>query len=893
MNKNCLSGDTKISLLDNTEVEIKDLVGREEFFVYSYDLETNKIVVGRGHSARKTKYNAPVVEITLDNGEKFKCTFDHPLLKRDGSGYVNAINSLNCSIMPLYRKLSEEQDDKRRIGYEMVLNVDSGRYEFTHCLSDEYNIENSVYSRESGHVRHHINFNKRDNTPQNVIRMKWGDHFRFHSERMSGENNPFYGKLRPEHSERMKGENNPMFGMSHSKETKIRLSKLGEGRVPSEKTKLKMSKSHEGKTHSEKTKIKMSKSGEGRIFSDEHKRRISKSRKEKFLSGELISPMNGKHHSKKTKERLSELNAGENHPMYGKSHSKETLAKMSEVRKRKFILGELSTVGEKNPMYGKHHSDATKEKMRESKRLRSQVLKEAQIVNHKVVFIKDCGFEDVYDITVDKYENFAISVGIFVHNSPEVSLMIETLVEEAISYKLTTGELVEIEVFDEHNDLDKETTEFINDAIDLLNPNTEVIVRGMALFGDHFVEPLGISQKHIKSLRCETDPKRYKRTNFEESSAPLKYEYKLRDQKTKILYPWEVIHYKIPTGDEEYFPYGISSADACRSPYRRLLVLEGLLALARAAKTDKLVVRIPTGTNNPEAAMAKLSRARAMWHDIIFGSGKEVRGVKKPDAFTEVLWLPEGSGDQRIGLERLTSTIDFTTTEDVEYFLDKLISATGMPRSYFKPDEKYQGYKKLTLQDLRFSRKVAKVVKSYSYGHIVLASIILALNSRWTEGTSLAAKYRQITPVADEQLNSMRVALDNISTMSNYFITLTGRPNLSDLAVKTLLIRYLDLDPETIDLMIQTSPRAVPEIPLPGVDVPPDMPKENLDDRIYRILTEMLETSTIGRFERTYSKDVPEVNDIFKTTTGKLTTLIEATGNRSRDDWEKVVKTVL
>jgi len=478
-------------------------------------------------------------------------------------------------------------------------------------------------------------------------------------------------------------------------------------------------------------------------------------------------------------------------------------------------------------------------------------------------------------------------------NSPEVNLMIETLVEEAISYKLSTGELVEIEVFDEQNDLDKETTEWINDAIDLLNPNTEVIVRGMALFGDHFVEPLGISQKEIKSLRCETDPKKYKRTNFEESSAPLKYEYKLRDQKTKILYPWEVIHYKIPTGDEEYFPYGISSADACRSPYRRLLVLEGLLALARAAKTDKLVVRIPTGTSNPEAAMAKLSRARAMWHDIIFGSGKEVRGVKKPDAFTEVLWLPEGSGDQRIGLERLTSTIDFTTTEDVEYFLDKLISATGMPRSYFKPDEKYQGYKKLTLQDLRFSRKVAKVVKSYSYGHIVLASIILALNGRWTEGTSLAAKYRQITPVADEQLNSMRVALDNISTMSNYFITLTGRPNLSDLAVKTLLIRYLDLDPETIDLMIQTSPRAVPEVPLPGVgEVPPDMPKESLNDKIYRILTEMLATSTMGRYNRTYSRDVPEVRDFFRATTSKLVPLIEATANKNRDQWEQIVKTL-
>jgi len=36
--------------------------------------------------------------------------------------------------------------------------------------------------------------------------------------------------------------------------------------------------------------------------------------------------------------------------------------------------------------------------------------------NHKVVSVESDGFEDVYDISVDEYHNFALESGIFVHN---------------------------------------------------------------------------------------------------------------------------------------------------------------------------------------------------------------------------------------------------------------------------------------------------------------------------------------------------------------------------------------------------------------------------------------------------------------------------------------------
>lgn len=42
--------------------------------------------------------------------------------------------------------------------------------------------------------------------------------------------------------------------------------------------------------------------------------------------------------------------------------------------------------------------------------------KSQQITNHKVASVEEDDVEDVYDITVDGYHNFALSAGVFVHN---------------------------------------------------------------------------------------------------------------------------------------------------------------------------------------------------------------------------------------------------------------------------------------------------------------------------------------------------------------------------------------------------------------------------------------------------------------------------------------------
>jgi len=86
---------------------------------------------GKAHSLSLTRKSAKIIEVELDNGEKIRCTPDHPFMLRDGTykeaGKLNAADSL----MPLYRKLSTVEEHGRN-GYEMYFDNAANRWLFTH-----------------------------------------------------------------------------------------------------------------------------------------------------------------------------------------------------------------------------------------------------------------------------------------------------------------------------------------------------------------------------------------------------------------------------------------------------------------------------------------------------------------------------------------------------------------------------------------------------------------------------------------------------------------------------------------------------------------------------------------------------------------------------------------
>lgn len=382
----CLTGDTKISLANGTEVAIRDLVGKDHFYVYAYNHSTGKIVIAKGHSARKTKKNAKLIKITLDNGESIRCTSNHPFLKKDGS-YVQAGDlKSGDSLMPLYRKLAEDQKINLN-GYEMVQQPDNLDWEFTHHLADDYNVEIGKYSEFRGSVRHHSDYNKLNNSPENIVKLSWQKHKELH-----------YGM----------GKNGGI--NAHKKHPDLYERTIGSAAAKK--------KALENSIATRKTSKKYS------------KKRSKATKRYMNSGGREIQAVNCKSGWEKGQFNFDQKSA------HFKRNITITLNWVEKNLSGRFTEQDYASAYEGNYTRGlislpripeffgsfENFVEATNNKV---------------VVNHKVISVEFLAEkEDVYDITVDKHHNFALTSGIFVHNCHK---KIRNAVMELIQFKSING----------------------------------------------------------------------------------------------------------------------------------------------------------------------------------------------------------------------------------------------------------------------------------------------------------------------------------------------------------------------------------------------------------------------------------------------------------------------
>ncbi|MBF6589155.1 MAG: DNA gyrase subunit A [Ktedonobacterales bacterium] len=134
-NFGCFTGDTKISLFDDTDksfAELAHLPPDEVFPVYSVNAQ-GRIVVGEGRNARVTRRDAELVEVTLDSGQTIRCTPDHRFMLRDGSYKEARALTPSDSLMPGYCDIAPVREGMN--SYIRVMRPATGEYEFAHHLA--------------------------------------------------------------------------------------------------------------------------------------------------------------------------------------------------------------------------------------------------------------------------------------------------------------------------------------------------------------------------------------------------------------------------------------------------------------------------------------------------------------------------------------------------------------------------------------------------------------------------------------------------------------------------------------------------------------------------------------------------------------------------------------
>ena len=193
----CLAMDTKVPLLDGRVLTIYEIAKEynegKTLWAYSCDPITGKFVPGLISWAGETRKNAEVVRITLDNGKSIVCTPDHkfPVWNK---GFVEAKDlTVGESMMPHYTRESKIQDSNP---YLQLFDNEKKKWQFVHRLvstwKDEQEIINEfVYHPDNEEndkkTVHHINFNKTDNSPYNLVRMNSADHVAYHQSLLTKE----------------------------------------------------------------------------------------------------------------------------------------------------------------------------------------------------------------------------------------------------------------------------------------------------------------------------------------------------------------------------------------------------------------------------------------------------------------------------------------------------------------------------------------------------------------------------------------------------------------------------------------------------------------------------------------------------------------------------------
>lgn len=193
-NPQCLTLDTRIPLLDGRTLSLSQMIveheGGKQNWVYSCDPLTGEVVPGIVSWAGVTRKNAQLVKITLDSGEVITCTPDHkfPVF---GKGFVEAQDlQSDYSLISFNTRDKSLSADADR-SYQQVFDHATNEWRFTHRLVAEYFsgtevcpafTHNDVYAVLPKTTVHHVDYDRRNNEPTNLVWMHKKDHFQFHSD---------------------------------------------------------------------------------------------------------------------------------------------------------------------------------------------------------------------------------------------------------------------------------------------------------------------------------------------------------------------------------------------------------------------------------------------------------------------------------------------------------------------------------------------------------------------------------------------------------------------------------------------------------------------------------------------------------------------------------------
>lgn len=177
----CLHGNTKIKLLKGETKTIEELSEEnKDEWVYSVDTNTLEIVPSLATNFRMTGIRNDLVEVLLDDGSRFKVTYDHKILLKNGSYKEAGKLQKDDRLIPMYYSFN---DGYEAIGNYGKLHSEYGNLGNTRSIATKnmvFEYFHKGFNSSYNDIIHHKDENKRNNTPENLEYKTRREHSSYH-----------------------------------------------------------------------------------------------------------------------------------------------------------------------------------------------------------------------------------------------------------------------------------------------------------------------------------------------------------------------------------------------------------------------------------------------------------------------------------------------------------------------------------------------------------------------------------------------------------------------------------------------------------------------------------------------------------------------------------------
>ena len=376
----------------------------------------------------------------------------------------------------------------------------------------------------------------------------------------------------------------------------------------------------------------------------------------------------------------------------------------------------------------------------------------------KVLSLEKGSIKEVYDLTVEKYHNFATD-SIIVHNCQR------------------NNENNVFELHCENQDV-REELEFLFFHRSMLNMNRRLWsdFKNLLANGDLFWEII-INQENptegiYKIARLPADTMyRIETTKgncieFQQSKEGPDYtsllsspvvdadDSKLMSATAIRFAPEQIVHLRIGEDRKSFYPYGVSIIEPARGPAQQLRLCEDAMLVYRLSRsTERRIFYIDVGTLPPFKAEAFIERMKSQFRKRkstmrnLSGTGPSSIDERwHAPAIDEDFWLPTRPNSQT-KIETLPGATNLGEVSDVNYFKEKLFISLNFPLSYFQATDFAITKMTLSSQDSRFARLIERFQSAIEDGLWELADRHLRLKGYPKE--SYSDLMLKMTPPSD------------------------------------------------------------------------------------------------------------------------------------------------